>query len=211
MRALVATLVLVAASACGGLENEPLTLGIVRGSLLGASAKTSVSIFHQTQLSAVVDATGAFELRGVPQGEVEVLALISTTHAERIKVSVQGGGVTDVGVRAGRPVSTLELELQPPSFQRVDRGTVVVEGTPLSLKLEEPGEWVFYTPEGCYQVTATVPGLGSKTTQICATESVQHEVHLAFPPPNGSPGREGCRVSGCLVGLECHADGACGL
>jgi hypothetical protein len=211
MRALLATLLVVAVSACGGLENEPLTLGVVRGSLVGANAKSTVSIFHQPQLAAVVDATGSFELRGVPQGNVEVLALISNTHAERISVTVQGGGVADLGARAGRPVSTLELELSPPSFQRVDHGTVVVEGTPLVLSLEEPGEWVFYTPAGCSQVKASVPGLGTKTTEICASENLHHEVHLAFPPPDGSPGREGCKVTGCLAGLSCHADGACGL
>ncbi len=209
---LAALLALVALSACGGLENEPLTLGVVRGSLLGATSNSTVSIFGRPDLIATPDATGAFELRGVPQGQVEVLKLISLDFGERQRVEVQGGSVADVGASAGRPVGFFEVELGSPGGQRVRQGSLALSGTPLSVRIErdEP-EWQIRVPAGCYEITATVPGLGSKTTQACAGEAMHRDVQIVMPVPDGSPGREGCQVTGCSGTLRCQPDHSCRL
>ena len=203
-------LLIIASSACGGLDNEPLSWGIVRGSLLGASSSSTVSVFGRPELIASPDMAGNFSLR-VPQGEADLLALISDTNAERIPVQVHDGLVVDLGARSGLPPGVLELELKAPSFQALTRGTASVDGTPLSIKLEEVGEWIFRLPAGCYQVVGTVPGLGAITTQGCAVEGKHSEVEFRFPRPDGSPGHEGCVVTGCVDALVCHADGSCGF
>lgn len=211
MRALLPALVAVALTACGGLENEPLTYGVVRGTLVGTTLTSSAFVFGRPDLIATPDVAGGFEIRGIPEGSVEVLALINADFAERKSVQIEGGLVTDLGTTTGRPVGYFELELIAPGFQSVSKGSVSIPGTPLSLELAtEPNEWVFHVPAGCYQVSATVPGLGAKTVQACASETQHHEVHIEFPVPDGSPGREGCEVSGCQGLLRCLPDRSCG-
>jgi hypothetical protein len=211
MRALLAAaLALGTLTACGELENAPLTLGVIRGSLVGATASSKVAVYQRPELVPTLDADGGFEFVGVPVGPVEVLALISAARAERITVDVVGGAVANLGAREGRPVGKFELNFKAPSGQRVDKATALVEGTPLSLRFEEPGEAEFRVPAGCYHVQGAVPGLGSKLVEACVTEVGEREVTFSFPQPDGSPGREGCLVTGCVTGLSCRADGACG-
>lgn len=209
MRTLLPVLVAFAVTACGGLENEPLTLGVIRGNLIGSTPKSSVSIFQKPEFISTVDGNGDFELRGVPRGTADLLVIINDDAAERVQVEVEGGVVTNLGSRKGRPTGTLEIELIAPAWQKVDKGTVVVEGTPLELEVSDPNEREFKMPAGCYRVTATVPGLGTKHDEPCVREGVMQEVHMVFPIPDGSPGREGCKVTGCQFGLTCRADGAC--
>ncbi len=209
---LPALLAILALTGCGGLENEPLTLGVVRGTLLGTNLMSSAFVFGRPDLVATPNVAGGFEIRGIPAGSVEVLSLINADFADRRAVNVEGGLVTDLGSTTGRPVGFFELELIAPGFQSVSKGSVSVAGTPLSLELSahEPNEWVFHLPAGCYEVEATVPGLGSKTVNACASETQHHEVHIEFPVPDGSPGREGCAVSGCMGLLRCLPDRSCG-
>lgn len=209
MRPFAAMVGLLVLSGCGGLENEPLTWGIVRGSLVGSNSSSTVSVFGRPELIASPDSQGNFSLR-VPQGENQLLALISQTKTELISVEVQAGAVAEVGSRTGLPPGMLELELKAPSFQNIAKGTVKVEGTPVSIRLEETVEWEFRLPAGCYEVQGTVPGLGSITSQGCVVEGKHVEVEFRFPQPDGSPGREGCIVTGCSLGV-CRSNGTCGF
>lgn len=216
MRALRQAVLAVVAAALGlscggGLENEPLTLGVVRGTLVASTSSSTVSVIGRPELLARPDADGSFELVGVPQGPVELLAIISTSRNERVQALVRGGQVTDIGTRSGRPTATIEVELQAPSHQRVSRGTVDVPGTPVEFRLDEPGEWKLRVPAGCYQVTASVPGLGTQSaSNVCVSEGQERGLHLSFPDPDGSPGREGCVVTGCESGYSCRSStGAC--
>jgi hypothetical protein len=195
--------------ACGGgLENVPLTLGSVRGTLVGGSTSSTVSVFGQPDLLAHAASDGTFEIQGVPQGEVELLVLISSSRNELVLAQVEGGGVTDIGRRSGRPTATLEVELLAPSSQRVVRGTVSIPGTPLQSHLEDSG-WNLRVPGGCYSIVATVQGLGTQTVQTCVSEGQQQAVEIHFASPDGSPGHEGCSVTGCDSDYQCRSDGSC--
>jgi hypothetical protein len=198
------------ATACGGLENEPLTYGVVRGALLGATSTSTVSIFGRPDLIATPDSAGNFEITRVPQGHVDVLKLINLDYGERQTLELQGGSIADLGTSSGRPVGFFEVELVAPGGQSLKQGAIALSGTPISVKIErnEP-EWQIRIPAGCYDITATVPGLGSKTAQGCASETMHRDVHIVMPVPDGSPGREGCQVTGCVGTLRCQADHSC--
>ncbi len=169
-----------------------------------------MSVIGRPELLAHAEDDGSFELVGVPQGDVDLLAIISSSRSERVQALVRGGQVTDIGTRSGRPTASIEVELRAPSHQRVSRGTVDVSGTPVELRVEDPGEWKLRVPAGCYEVVATVPGLGTQSANVCVTEGQERSLHVSFPAPDGSPGREGCSVTGCEFGYSCQAStGAC--
>jgi hypothetical protein len=204
-------LALALAPGCGGsLDNLPLTLGVIHGTLVGSSPRSTVSVVGRPDLIASPSGSdGAFTLEGVPAGPVEVLALISSTYNETILTVVEGGAVTEVGRRWGRPTGTLELQLYAPARQRVARGVVEVVGTPLSLKLEDPGEWSFRVPAGTYRLTATVPGLGTQEVVSTIAEGQRKRVAVRFDPADGGSEHRGCSETGCEEGLQCRGDGSC--
>jgi hypothetical protein len=201
---------LTVGTGCGGeLLNQPLTLGVVRGTLVGAAAGASVSVVGHPELATQPGPDGRFELQGVPQGSVELLALISRYRNERIDAVVRGAEVVEVGRRSGRPTATLEIALRAPGGQRLARGTVSLDGTPLAFDLGQAGEWKFRVPAGCYTVTAAVPGLGTQVAEVCVREGSEREVGLRFGTPDGGLGFEGCSVTGCDDGRSCRPGGSC--
>lgn len=211
MRRAITSALLFALAGCGGLENVPLTLGVIRGSLVGADANASVSVLGTPELAAKPDATGAFQITNVPQGNVELLAIISATTAVRMPVTVRGGAVAELGQVHPGPSGELEVEARAPSGQSVLLGKATIKGTTLSKPLNLLGEAEFRLAVGCYVAEVDVPGLGAAEKDVCVVENVHTELEVQLAPPDGSKGREGCSVSGCLPGLSCQADGSCGF
>ncbi|MEW5739996.1 MAG: hypothetical protein AB1938_13775 [Myxococcota bacterium] len=216
MRRSVASVVFLSLAACGGLENAPLTVGVVQGTMSGATADSLVSVVGLPQLSAKPDAAGAFRIADVPVGEVELLLLVNQSSAERRRVTVTGGGVADVGVVTGQPATKLEVELRPPDNLSARLGTVTLVGTAARETPEErpgePYEVHFFLPPGCYQVRGEVPGLLPVEEEVClAVGDPEEDRHLDFKSPDGSAGQEGCALSGCVPGGVCQADGRCRL
>lgn len=207
-RALVIALVTVLAG-CGGLENVPLTKGVVRGSFVGADAQALVAVVDQPGLSARPAADGSFELKDVPHGDVELLLIVNASAAERRTVTVLGGGVADVGSVAGRPAGAVELHFRLPDLLSPRAGSATVKGTAIAQSVDELGETTLTLPAGCYVVRGEVPGVAAVERPVCALEGVSLELEFDFPRPDGSPGQEGCSVSGCEDGAVCKADGRC--
>lgn len=211
-RTLTGLLAALLLAGCGGLENVPLTLGTIRGALMGADEKASVSVLGSPELAAKPAlTTGEFEIANVPQGDVELLAIVNANSALRMAVTVRGGSIADLGQLQARPSGELEVEARAPSGQSLARGTAAIVGTALSRPLNLVGEAEFRLAAGCYVARVEVPGLGSAEKELCVQESVHSEAEILLPNPDGTPGREGCSVSGCLPGLTCRTDGRCEL
>ena len=100
--------------------------------------------------------------------------------------------------------------MKAPGGQRVTGGTAALVGTPLTASVKAPeDEAEFHLPAGCYEVVVTVPGLGSGTVNGCLEAGGLFERILQLEAPDGSPGREGCVVTGCQGLLTCQADRSC--
>jgi hypothetical protein len=205
---------------CGGLENVPLTEGMVRGALVGAGAGSSVSVMGrpdlvdvptQAELAALAHQPSTnwnFELAHVPEGRVELLILIASGRTGRLAVDVVGGAIEDLPPQEGQASGRLEAKLRAPSHQEIEEGVLKVIGTPIRRHIEETSEDL-EVPAGCYSVEATVPGLGTVTGSGCVASGATQHVELPFLEPDGSPGREGCSVTGCQDEYHCSSDGRC--
>jgi hypothetical protein len=209
MRARFVSVVAIALSACGGFDNTPLRLGVVRGVVSNPTIDTVVMVEQLPALSTRPSPDGSFELTGVPQGEVTLLVLASASNAERLTVNVRGGEVAELGSVGQTPGARLEIEVRVPSFQSRAKTTVQVNGVTLQRALSRDGEVSVALPSGCYPVIVSLPGLGSVEKQVCVEAPTRREEHFDLLVPDGSPGREGCSVTGCDL-FTCRSDGSCG-
>lgn len=216
MRARAATvllpLALLALAGCGGLQNEPLTVGVVRGQLAeAASGQAVVSIFGQPDVFLRPNGSGEFQLDGVPQGAAELFAVANESKALRLPLVVHGGGVTDLGRVQPRPGGFVRLQLHTGSYQRLGTSKINVVGTPYQrVSVTDTGEArIGPLPEGCYALDTTAPGFGNITPEICVRELDALEVEAELPHSDGTQGREGCLVTGCQDPYVCMSDGHC--
>lgn len=210
MRALLASLLFF--SACGGFDNTPLRLGEVRGQLLGADpSRAFVSVVGAPDTVASVDEAGVFALGGVEPGPRELLAVGRDDQASRLSVLVEAGRVAELGEVALAPAGVLEIYARAPGRQKVGRAIGAVEGTPWRglFFAGEDEVYVRGVPRGCWTAVVEVPGLGAASQEACLGEGELRKVDVVLPEPDGSPGREGCSVTGCEEGFSCQSDGAC--
>lgn len=222
-RTLAFATVIAGLCGCGGFDGYPLTHGILRGTLVGAGPSSSAMILGKPELVAVpstreltvspgkANGNWAFEFRDVPRGEhIDLLLFISAERAVRQTIDLEGGEVKDLGPLVGKRISTLDVDLDAPSHLRIRKGTVAVLGTTIRRSIEL-SETRFDVPEGCYDLEASVPGLGTKTvTGSCVAAGIVKRVPIRFDGPSGSPGREGCSEAedagcGCDYGYHCES------
>lgn len=208
MRALLASMLLVLAG-CGGLDNSVLRLGVVRGVVMNPTIESLVIVEQLPELNAKPAADGRFEIAGVPQGDISLLVLASGTNAERLTVKVQGGAVAELGTLSPKAGARLAVHVHVPSNQSLTSAVVTVAGVVVQKKLDREGEVEVALPTGCYPVNVAIRGLGAVAKQVCVEAPKSREVDFELLEPDGSPGREGCSVSGCEQGYVCRSSGAC--
>lgn len=199
----------VALAGCGGLENEPLTRGVLEGTLARPDALALVAVMGRPELAARPDAAGRFRLADVPSGEQDLLLVLDGQRAERRMVSVAGGAVTNLGDVEGRRAGQVLARLGGPDLLQLAAGEVLVLGTPLRASLTAQREARLVLGAGCYTLRATHPGLAAVEDQVCVNEGEQQAKELEFPEPDGEPGHEGCQVTGCEGAATCRPDGHC--
>jgi hypothetical protein len=206
----LATTVLFALTACGSLDNEPLSVGVIRGQLANADASALVSVVGRVDLLTTPDAQGHFELQGVPLGTADLFVVINARESRRLSVQVGAASIVELGAVAPAPSAHFEVYVSAPGGQAVTGGTVSLVGTPLGGALRPPeDELEFRVPAGCYQALVSVPGLGTATVSGCVEAGGLLERRVTLEEPDGSAGREGCGVSGCKSFLTCQADRSC--
>ena len=156
------------------------------------------------------DSEGRFELGGVPLGSVDLLLVINVRESRRLTVEVGAASIVELGPVTPAPTAHFEVYVDAPGGQRVTGGEVTVVGTPLRFSIRAPeNEVEFRIPPGCYEALATVPGLGRESVSFCLEAGGAFSRRVTFPLPDGSPGREGCSVTGCEGLLTCQADRSC--
>ena len=198
-------------SACGSIDNAPLRVGNVRGSLtLSDPSVAVVSVVGNPDLVTSVSPGGRFELKNVPVGAVELFVLASSESALRVPVHVQGARTADLGQLAPRPGGFLELEVAAPGGQALSEASVTVEGTPLrKLRVERGGRArVGPLPEGCYAVTVYAAGFPPQAQKSCVGPGEKKPVKVDLEADPGYA-QNGCQYSGCVDGRVCAQDGRC--
>lgn len=210
MRALLATVVVFGLLGCGGFDNDPLRRGTVRGTLEKVTPESAVVIEELPEFLARPDEKGRFELVNVPQGEVTLLVLASEVNAERLPVEVKGGQVTEVGSVGNRAGALVVVRLMAPAKYSLAQATVSVRGLPVERSLRTGVTEVTVPAIGCFTFEFKAPGLGAGSQQLCVEGATRYGVEFTVAVPDGSEGREGCSVSGCVEGFMCKADGTCG-
>lgn len=208
MRALLVSVAVLLAG-CGGLDNSVLRLGVVRGIVSNPTIDSLVIVEQLPELNAKPAADGRFEIAGVPQGDISLLVLASGTNAERLNVKVQGGAVSELGTVTPRVGARLDVHVHVPSNQSRANAVVTVAGVVVQKKLNREGEVEIALPTGCYPVNVSIRGLGAVAKQVCVEAPKSREVDFELLDPDGSPGREGCSVSGCEAGYVCRSNGSC--
>jgi hypothetical protein len=195
---------------CGGLDNRPLHVGAISGTVQACDPTVAVVGIvggEQTKL----DASCAFRFDGVAEGPTQLFVVAGATNAATLDVDVLGATVTEVGPIAAPRGSVLHLNAHAPSHQKVS-GNVDAPGLPLMPQsINGMGAVpIGPFPAGCWSVTVSVTGLGQVTRMACFTPGTDDNLDVTMPEPDGSAGREGCRVSGCTDGPQaCQPDGSC--
>ena len=206
----LAAIVLGALTACGSLDNEPLRVGVIRGQLAGTDASALVAVVGRDDLVTAPDLEGRFELTHVPLGSVDLLVVINARESRRLTVEVGAATIVELGPVAPAPSARFEVYVTAPGGQVVTGGTVSLVGTPLSGSIRAPeNEVEFRVPAGCYEALVSVPGLGTAPVSGCVDGGALLERRLTLEAPDGTPGREGCVVTGCRGFLTCQADRSC--
>ncbi len=218
-----AAVVAGALAGCGELETPDLSRGNVAGRLVGGvPALAEVYPLGHPELLVRPDASGAFELAGLPAGPLELVVYDGTVRAERILVEVRG---------AERARLTLygDLAVDPPAPRLALGGRVVAAvlpsggGVALAPRVTALGTTrrdvtaagsavvVGVLPAGDYQLQAALAGYRDATVPITVVPGTSvHEVPVA---PAASPAGQGCAAAGgqCAnAQLVCDAaDGRC--
>lgn len=195
---------------CGSLDNAPLRLGVIRGQLANADGSALVAIRGREDLVTSPERDGHFELKNVPVGSVELFIIVNAGESQRLIVDVGAASVTELGTVTAARSATFEVYVVAPGGQLVSSGTLALVGVPLTAAIRpQEGEAHLRVPAGCFDVVVSVPGLGSSGASGCVDAGGLLERRIALPIPDGTPGREGCPVTGCQAPLACQADLAC--
>ena len=195
---------------CGSFDNQPLLTGTIRGQLANTDTSALVSVIGHEALVTAPDAEGRFALEGVPLGTAELFVVINLRESRRFTVEVGAASIVELGPVEPALSGDFEVYVKAPGGQRVTGGQAVLVGTPLVVSIKPPeDEAEFHLPAGCYETILTVPGLGSGSISGCIEAAGLFERNLLLEPPDGSPGREGCVVTGCQGLLTCQADRSC--
>jgi hypothetical protein len=196
--------------ACGGLDNRPLHVGAISGTVAQCDPTQAVVGVVGGE-STPVDASCAFRLDGVPEGHAQLFVVADPSNAAALDVVVQGAAVTEVGAIVAPHGSVLHLNAHAPSHQKVS-GKVETPGLPLMPQSLDSmgGVRVGPFPAGCWDVAVSVAGLGEVMQTACFAAGQDDALDVTMPEPDGSAGREGCSVSGCVDGPQaCLSDGNC--
>lgn len=217
MRRLLASLLLCLS--CGGLDNQPLTLGALHGRFppVFDAASAWVRLAGRPDV-ATITPDGQFSFTQLEPGRVALIGMSNVDAGFRLELEVGARTNVDVSFPPVLETRAVEVELFS-NFGRQDfsKATLDVNGLPLGVvKVEAEGEiYAGPFPLGCYDFVVTVPGFGAGTAQEClqaqgADAGVRQRFVVALPEPDGvTPGREGCKVSGCIERLRCESDGRC--
>lgn len=204
---------------CGELSNWDLLHGVIKGSLQNPDFTASVEVYGRPDLRVApsaddlatlatqADPSWSFWLEDVPKGQVDLIIFISQRRADRLVTDLEGGEVETIDERVGTPISTIRVDLDAPSHQLIRQAHVTVLGTSIVRDSAE-ADLNIPVPAGCYDVEASVQGLGSKGGNVCVESGLTQKLHLTFDLPSGPDA--GCHTTGCEPDHPiCLKDGSC--
>nr|UXE44847.1 hypothetical protein Hi04_10k_c3807_00012 [uncultured bacterium] len=201
----------LACAACGGLDNRPLEVGSVSGTLPGCDPSLSVvGVVGNAAAQGVPDGTCAFRLDGLPPGPLELFAVASDRKVALVDAQVRTAELTAVGAIETRNGAFVHLHAAAPSHQKV-MGHLSAPDVPLpAAAFQNAGmATIGPFPPGCFRVEAMATGLGIAEASPCLPDENDTDVDVLFSEPDGSVGRDGCISSGCDEGFICSATGDC--
>ncbi|MBK7862352.1 MAG: hypothetical protein IPJ65_27835 [Archangiaceae bacterium] len=172
--------VLVVGLACGGLDNRPLEVGVVHGTLSDCDADAVVGVVGDAATRAVADGSCAFRLEGVEPGVRQLYLATTAKKVTLVEVEVQAAKVSELGEVVGRPGAFMRVEISGDGGD-LD-GTVTAPDLPLTVTaLGRSGmARIGPFPQGCFKLEVSVKRLGQKMLDACVTEGEEKSVAVVF-------------------------------
>lgn len=207
----IGCLALLALAGCGGLANDPVSTGTVRGRLseMDPSALVAPVVAPAADAltqRAVIHADGAFELPSLPPGDYSLFVVATAQKVLRVSATVRAGGISDLGLLTPQQGAFIDARLSQPSLAAT--ALVTVEGTPYAdqkFALASAQLAIGPLPEGNYEIVARASGTEHRSfSQVGVGERQSVTVSFGAPP-------SGCTAAGasCPPGLVCASDGSC--
>jgi hypothetical protein len=169
---------LCATAACGTLDNAPLEMGEVQGTVANADPHWQQVADVGSGLTAAFSSTGTFVLSDVPVGAAELFVVGGQHSAIRVTASINGGEVTVLGVVTPAAAGTVTVHLKSSKIQDPQHATVDVHDTPYQ---DEPMDMtgvahVGPLPDGCYTALVSHPTDGSNAFDFCMSQGQDQDV-----------------------------------
>ncbi len=203
-------LALLAVASCGGLDNDPLTTGVVRGQLseVDSSALVAPVAAPAAELltrRATLSADGSFELSALPAGSYTLFIVATADKVLEVQVAVRAGSISELGLLTPVPGAFIDARLSQPSLAA--SALVTVQGTPYvdqKFALASALLTIGPLPQGSFEFVAQASGTEQRWNSQLA-EGERQTVTVSFAPTTG------CVAAGrtCPSGLVCANDGSC--
>jgi hypothetical protein len=177
MRALgTAALATLFLAGCGGLNNGPLEVGTVKGTVSGSDA-TGLVADVAAGLSQGLDGTGTFQLVNVPVGAAQLFVIATPDHALRIQAVVLGGQLDDLGTLVPQPAWGIKIRLVN-TLPDPEQASASIDQTPFHGQAFSHGGQVRIgpLPADCYTGTVVHPTAGSVALSFCLGDQQDEQV-----------------------------------
>ncbi len=202
MRTALLRLLILGFCGCGSLQNEPLAVGQVEGTVSDFTGGFGlVAVRGRPDLRAAVDDRGRFSLLDVPGGSQRLMIFSSDQRAAELQVVVRPGRSVKLEAIALLPGAALHLSDDPSTLRSVSLVGTVFGGQPLV----EGRATLSPLPAGCYELELNSEGSRS----ICLKEGEQHQLRLGGEAGEVEDGGCGEDCDGCDDGNPCPSGLSC--
>ncbi len=212
-RPLIALALAALLGGCGGLSNGPFVHdGALEGTLAGKVDPATAWVVARPAgggqaVQTTVDASGHFEIEGLPPGGVDVLASTGLGQAVHQSVTVFGDRQNAVTFQPS-PGATLDGIITLEGGDDGAATSVGIQGLPVTTTTGAGGRFELTgLPDGCYQVFARHPNHHQSTTGVCLDAGSATDTALHLLASGTTASVPFCQT--CTVDSDCGTGGRC--
>ena len=167
----------VLASACGGLDNRPLTTGVAIGHASECDSEGFAGVVGNAAVRVALDGSCGFRVEALAPGPYQLFVAPTAKKAVLAAVEVKATQVSDVGSLVAQPGAFARVRVSAPGTADYE-GTVTAVDLPLSsTPIGKSGmSRIGPFPAGCYRLEVAVSGVGHKSVSSCLSEGTDTDV-----------------------------------